>query len=96
MHKQNIHTHTLRKARICTPVKSLNADGTLLFCVTQNTSAFFVMYNPGSIITGLALWNLPHNHNQTSQVSSKIKIKTSKSMNKKQSELKLTLSTQYC
>lgn len=40
------------------PVKSLNAVGTLLFSVTQYTSHFFVLYNPGSIITGLALWNL--------------------------------------
>ena len=40
------------------PVKSLKAVGTLLRCVTQNTSVFFVIYNPGSTISGLALWNL--------------------------------------
>lgn len=40
------------------PVNSLKAVGTLLLCLTQKTSAFFRIYNPGSMITGFASWNL--------------------------------------
>lgn len=36
-------------------MKSLYAEGTLLFSDTQNTSDFAKLYNPGSMITGLAL-----------------------------------------
>lgn len=52
------------------PVKSLNADGTLLFWVTQKTSAFLLIYNPGSIIIGFALWNLPIITNNSFKISS--------------------------
>ena len=37
------------------PVNSLYAVGTLLVSVAQNTSVFFKLYSPGSIIRGLAL-----------------------------------------
>lgn len=43
---------------IVLPVKSLKAVGTLLRCVTQKTSCFFVIYNPGSTIIGFARWYL--------------------------------------
>lgn len=43
-----------RQEKGYSPVKSLKAVGLLLLCVTQNTSCFLFMYNPGSTIIGLA------------------------------------------
>lgn len=55
--KKNREQLTFVKSKVqnLIPVNSLNAVGTLLLCVIQKTSAFFVIYNPGSIITGFAL-----------------------------------------
>lgn len=40
------------------PMKSLNETGMDRFSLAQNTPDFFEWYKPGSIIIGLALWNL--------------------------------------
>lgn len=45
-------------AQQISPVNSLNAVGILLFCGIQKRSDLFRLYNPESIITGLALWYL--------------------------------------
>jgi hypothetical protein len=43
------------------PVNNLKASGMPRFSEAQNMSDFFDMYNPGSMMMGLARWYLPKN-----------------------------------
>lgn len=42
------------------PMNNLKEEGIDRFSLAQNTPDFFVWYKPGSMIIGLALWNLKH------------------------------------